>query len=253
MYCASFFQFLVYSSGKQTASAVLAVVWCSYCIVLSIQCGCRACNSALNSIATARRHLMSWDNIRMHLIGKQDTLAADEYPVACAASAWATAASRDRRRFRGSKHKVRSGKGKKCKVPTFLICDDNALEEMSRPGAPPDADSSSSSSQSSSSSSDSSSLEVEAEMERIFGKCVKKNAENTVHIVCWVAAMTYVQCFVLYLREEGPRAVTALYFGWPAFRNRHFVIGGAGGLGGTPPIISIPIALHEILALSQSP
>ena len=27
--------------------------------------------------------------------------------------------------------------------------------------------------------------------------------------------------------------MTALYFGWPAFRNRHFVIwGGGGGLGG---------------------
>ena len=46
----------------------------------------------------------------------------------------------------------------------------------------------------------------------------------------WFAAMTYVQCFVLCFREEGPRAVTALYFGWPAFRNRHFVISGGGGL-----------------------
>ena len=41
--------------------------------------------------------------------------------------------------------------------------------------------------------------------------------------------MTYVQCFILCFREEGPRAVTALYFGWPAFRNRHFVIWGGGG------------------------
>ena len=66
--------------------------------------------------------------------------------------------------------------------------------------------------------------EDEAEMERILGKCAKKNVQNTVPIVFWVAAMTYVQRFVLYLREEGPRAVTALYFGWLAFRNRHFVI-----------------------------
>ena len=42
--------------------------------------------------------------------------------------------------------------------------------------------------------------------------------------VLWVAAMAYVQCFILCFREEGPRAVTALYFGWLAFRNRHFVI-----------------------------
>ena len=131
--------------------------------------------SALNSIATALRHLMSWDSIRMHLIGKQDTPAADEYPVACAASAWAPAVTGDRRRFRGSKRKVRSDKGKKRNVRAFVSCDDNALEEMFRPGAPPDADSSSSSSQSSNSSSDSSSSEDEAEMARILGKCVKKN------------------------------------------------------------------------------
>ena len=55
-------------------------------------------------------------------------------------------------------------------------------------------------------------------------------------LFCWVAAMTYVQCFVLCLREEGPRAVTALYFGWPAFCNRHFVIFGGRGLGGGPPV-----------------
>ena len=47
-----------------------------------------------------------------------------------------------------------------------------------------------------------------------------------------------IQCFVLCFREEGPRAVTALYFGWPAFRNRHFVIwGGGGGWRGTPPLL----------------
>ena len=46
-------------------------------------------------------------------------------------------------------------------------------------------------------------------MERILGKCVK-------NLFFWVAAMTYVQCFVLCLTKEGPRAVTALYFGWPA-------------------------------------
>ena len=43
--------------------------------------------------------------------------------------------------------------------------------------------------------------------------------------------------------------MTALYFGWLAFRNRHFVIGGGGlaqgwgGWGGEPPpprVISIP-------------
>ena len=72
-------------------------------------------------------------------------------------------------------------------------------------------------------------------MERISGKCVKKNV-FTVRIVFWVAAMTRVQCFVLCLREEGPKAVTGLYFGWPAFRNRHFVIWGRGaGWGGDPP------------------
>ena len=47
----------------------------------------------------------------------------------------------------GSKRKVRRNKGKKRRVHAFLSCDDNALEEMFRPGAPPDADSSSSSSQ----------------------------------------------------------------------------------------------------------
>ena len=55
--------------------------------------------------------------------------------------------------------------------------------------------------------------------------------------------MTYIQCFVLYLREEGPRAVAALYFGWPAFRNSHFVIGGGGGAGGGGGIIFIS-AVH---------
>ena len=197
--------------------------------------------SALNSIATALRHLMSWDSIRMHLIGEQDTPAADEYPVACAASAWAVAASGDCRRFRGSKRKVRSHNGKKRKVPAFLNGDDNASEEMFRPGAPADADSSSSSSQSSSPPSDSSSSKDVAEMEHILGKCV--------HIVFWVAAMTYVQCFVLCLREEGPRAVTALYFGWPAFGNRHFVIGGGGAGGGTPP----PHYIHPWVPHPQSP
>ena len=43
--------------------------------------------------------------------------------------------------------------------------------------------------------------------------------------------------------------MTALYFDWPAIRNRHFVIwrgregwlgGGGGGGGAPPPIISIP-------------
>ena len=33
--------------------------------------------------------------------------------------------------------------------------------------------------------------------------------------------------------------MTALYFGWPAFRNRHLLIWGGGG-GGNPPIIFIP-------------
>ena len=51
------------------------------------------------------------------------------------------------------------------------------------------------------------------------------------HIVLWAAAMTYVQCFILCFKEEGPRAVTALYFGWLAFCNRHFVIGGGGSFG----------------------
>ena len=41
-------------------------------------------------------------------------------------------------------------------------------------------------------------------MERILGKCVKKTVQKAVHIVFWVAAMTYVQCFVLCFREEGP-------------------------------------------------
>ena len=38
---------------------------------------------------------------------------------------------------------------------------------------------------SSSSSSDSSSSEDEAEMERILEKCVKKNVQDTVHIIFW--------------------------------------------------------------------
>ena len=118
---------------------------------------------------------MSRDSICMHVTGKHNTPAADKYPVACAASAWAAAASGDRRHFRGSKYKVCSNKGKKRKVPAFLSCDDNALEEMFRPGALPDADSSSNSSQSSSSSSDLSRYEDEAEMKCILGKCVKKN------------------------------------------------------------------------------
>ena len=29
--------------------------------------------------------------------------------------------------------------------------------------------------------------------------------------------------------------MTALYFGWPAFRNRHFVVGRGVWLGGGPP------------------
>ena len=66
-------------------------------------------------------------------------------------------------------------------------------------------------------------------MERILGKCIKKNCS---HCFVWVAAMTYIQCFVLCFREVGPRAVTALYFGWPAFRNRHFVIWAGRGVGG---------------------
>ena len=85
-------------------------------------------------------------------------------------------------------------------------------------------------------------------MERILGKCVKKNLLNTVHIVFWVAAMTYVQCFVLYFREEGPRAVTALYFGWPAFRSRHFVIWGGGG-----GIIFIPVVRCGAPLMTNAP
>ena len=62
-----------------------------------------------------------------------------------------------------------------------------------------------------------------------FGETASKRACKTLFtLFFWVAAVTYVQCFVLCLREEGPRAVTALYFGWPAFRNRHFVIWGGG-------------------------
>ena len=39
--------------------------------------------------------------------------------------------------------------------------------------------------------------------------------------------------------------MTALYFGWPAFRNRHFIIwGGGAGLGGGGGIIFIP-AMHQ--------
>ena len=52
----------------------------------------RQCN-ALNNIATALRHLMSWDSICTHVIGKQDTPAAEEYPVASAVCAWVAAAS----------------------------------------------------------------------------------------------------------------------------------------------------------------
>ena len=58
------------------------------------------------------------------------------------------------------------------------------------------------------------------------------------HIVLWATAMTYVQCFILCFKEEGPRAVTALYFGWLAFCNRHFVIGG-----GPPPHYIHPCAV----------
>ena len=54
------------------------------------------------------------------------------------------------------------------------------------------------------------------------------------------AVVAHRFCF----RDEGPRAVTALYFGWPAFRNHHFVIFGGGewlgGGGHPPPIIFIP-------------
>ena len=59
--------------------------------------------------------------------------------------------------------------------------------------------------------------------------------------------------FVLCFREEGPRAVTALYFGWPAFRNRHFITGGGGGAGGEgpPPIIFIPGTVVNTLLLSH--
>ena len=60
------------------------------------------------------------------------------------------------------------------------------------------------------------------------------------HLFIWLQQWP---CFVLCFREEGPRAVTALYFGWPAFRNRHFVLGGRGG-GCPPPVILIP-AFHS--------
>ena len=63
----------------------------------------------------------------------------------------------------------------------------------------------------------------------------QKNVQSTVHIVFLVAAMTYVQCFVLCFREEGTRSVTALYFGWPAFR--HLGRRG-GGLPPPPPLYS---------------
>ena len=69
--------------------------------------------SALNSIATALRSSMSWDSIRIHLIGKQDTPDPQEFPVASVASAlcvgcskvasvasaWAAAKSGYRRRL----------------------------------------------------------------------------------------------------------------------------------------------------------
>ena len=69
--------------------------------------------------------------------------------------------------------------------------------------------------------------------------------------------MTYVKCFVLCLKEEGPTDVIALYFGRPAFRNRHFVIcrGGGGGLGGQVPprrIIFIPDMRGRALAYPPS-
>ena len=80
----------------------------------------------------------------------------------------------------------------------------------------------------------------------------KERVKHCSHCFFWVAAMTYVQCFVMCSREEGPRAVTALYFGWLAFRNRHLVISGAGGGGGwlpppPPPIISIPGAVFSFI------
>ena len=64
-------------------------------------------------------------------------------------------------------------------------------------------------------------------------------------LVFWVAAMTYVQCFVLCFREEGPRAVTALYFGWPAFVIVISSTAGGEGLAGRgcPP----PPPLHSSL------
>ena len=60
--------------------------------------------------------------------------------------------------------------------------------------------------------------------------------------------MSYVQCFVLCLREEGPGAVTALYFGWPAFCNRHFVILGGGGVRGGPPLYSSLLCIRRIVS-----
>ena len=162
-------------------------------------------------IAIALRHLMSRDSILMHLIGKQDTpAAADEYPVVCAAYAWAAAVTRDRRRFRGSKRKVcsdkgkkrkvRSDKGKKRQVRAFLSCDDNALEAMFRLGAPPDADSSSSNSQSSSSSSDSSISEDEAE--KHCSHCFLGCGNDRCPMLCLVSQRGGTQgcdCIVLWL------------------------------------------------------
>ena len=69
-------------------------------------------------------------------------------------------------------------------------------------------------------------------MERILGKCVKKNVQSAVHIVFWVAAMTYVQCFVFCLREQGPRAVTGRWR-----RVRHRGVGSA-------PLSARPIPLR---------
>ena len=66
-----------------------------------------------------------------------------------------------------------------------------------------------------------------------FGKMRRKErVRHCSHCFFWVAA-------ILCLREEGPRAVTALYFGWPAFRNRHFVIWGGGGAL-YPSLTSVP-------------
>ena len=147
--------------------------------------------SALNSIAIALRSSMSWDSIRIHLIGKQDTLDPQDFLVASVASAWAAAKSGDRRRFQTRKHKTPSDKGKKRKVLVVQTCDDsgddNALQEFCMAANAPAADSSSSSSgasssgdvvSSSSSSSDSSSAGSAdtdgSELQAILAKCVKK-------------------------------------------------------------------------------